>query len=310
MEQTVRRADAAFDVIAALLLALHLFLAFRATAATDFWLHAVLVCLGLVLTRTSLAAVGHYHCHRAKDGVTDWSDALFDMQYVGASSVMFDGHVLMHHMNTQSSADVKRTVFTAMLGLPRLWRLPVVSAMRLGQLLSGHIIRYVVFSREPEPHASAWPLLKHASYISVRILLIAELMYAVRCKRVLLWCAQFLLTVWLNSFMIVASHEMESADGLSLSSHRAHHVLSYQRSGIANIVSERVLQKACEERGLRWERTLNSQRERLPVLIRQYLFSPVRGRKQRSLLREACDYRTYVDAVQIVASGFLGEGSI
>jgi hypothetical protein len=50
-----------------------------------------------VATRTGMASVGHYHAHRRKDGIADWGDGLFDMQYVGASTVSFDGHVLGHH---------------------------------------------------------------------------------------------------------------------------------------------------------------------------------------------------------------------
>lgn len=50
-----------------------------------------------VMTRTSGASVGHYHTHRKKNGIADWGDALFDMQYVGASTVSFDGHVVGHH---------------------------------------------------------------------------------------------------------------------------------------------------------------------------------------------------------------------
>jgi hypothetical protein len=82
---------------------------------------AILFCI----TRTSLAAVGHYHCHRAKNGITDWGDALFDMQYVGANLILYDGHVMLHHIYTNSHADVKRTVFTGVLNLPRLFRVPI-----------------------------------------------------------------------------------------------------------------------------------------------------------------------------------------
>ena len=30
-------------------------------------------------TRTSLAGVGHYHCHRTKDGFVDWANTFFDI---------------------------------------------------------------------------------------------------------------------------------------------------------------------------------------------------------------------------------------
>lgn len=88
--------------------------------------------LFFVFTRTGMASIGHYHCHRTKDGISDWGECLFDMQYVGASLIVFDGHVLLHHLYTNTPADVKRTVFTAMLDLPRLARIPLYSLHRFG----------------------------------------------------------------------------------------------------------------------------------------------------------------------------------
>jgi hypothetical protein len=87
-----------------------------------------------------MAAVGHYHCHRGKDGVTDWGDSLFDMNYVGACIILPDGHVMLHHLYTNSPADVKRTVFNGMLGLPRLWRVPTFTLQKFGQFISGQMI--------------------------------------------------------------------------------------------------------------------------------------------------------------------------
>jgi hypothetical protein len=86
----IRCADLAFDGVAILLLVVHLALAFP-ILASDWaagWPCAILLTTTLATTRTALAAVGHYHCHRAKDGYTDWGDALFDIQYVGASLVL------------------------------------------------------------------------------------------------------------------------------------------------------------------------------------------------------------------------------
>lgn len=402
MRTQLRRADLAFDTIAVILLIIHLVLAFPAVASSscEGWLGATLVCVGLVLTRTALAAVGHYHCHRAKDGWTDWADALFDIQYVGASLVLFDGHVLLHHLYTQSHADVKRTVFTAMLGLPRLWRIPVFSMMRMGNLLSGMWVRYVTFSREPEPAGSHWPPIKHASFLALRALLLWELWHAVRCNRGGLWLAQFLLVIWLNQLLIVASHDFElpSSDAdanvdpsqaaaktpsdaalhpaaataaatvaaaatsaatdaatdasasatpsrpskrpqrhdwaehqvrvsfdmsvtgyrpldlfltAGLSSHRAHHVLPYQRSGFANLLSEPALQAACEKHNVPWEPTRSFPCERLPILLRHYFLSPPRGRLASvGLLRETFDVPTLRLAAELIFFAFLGEGGI
>ena len=130
-----------FDIVAALILVFHLFLSFYAMYYELFSLVTFIILF--TLTRTSLAGVGHYHCHRRKDGIADWGDALFDMQYVGANLILYDGHVLLHHLYTNSHADVKRTVFTGALDLPRLFRVPIYTLMRFGNFLTGMFIRWV-----------------------------------------------------------------------------------------------------------------------------------------------------------------------
>lgn len=353
MRRLIQRADIAFDIVALALFLLHLFLCFPAVSAssTKGWLPASLLCLGFVITRTSLAGVGHYHCHRAKNGFTDWGDALFDIQYVGATSVIYDGHVLMHHMYTQSNADVKRTVFTAMLQLPRLWRVPVTSLVRFGHLLSGMVTRYVFFRLEPEPEGSEWPLVKHASFLMMRLLMVLELVHAARCGRLALWFAQFFIVIWVNQFMIVASHDFEiPEDGekaqnenqrpqwrswgkhqvlvsldmsitgcrfvdiflsAGLSSHRVHHLLPYQRSGFANIVSEDVVRRMCLKHGIPWKSTRSFQYERLPLLLQQYLLQPPPGRLSTvGLVRETFDYQSIPYALKLIFLGFTGEGSL
>jgi len=46
--------------------------------ASDF-LPSWFIVVSLVCLRTSLAAVGHYHCHRVNNGISDWGEALFDI---------------------------------------------------------------------------------------------------------------------------------------------------------------------------------------------------------------------------------------
>ena len=130
MKAKIKAADRNFDIVAASIFIFHIFMAFYGVyyELLPTWAFAIL----FTITRTSLAGVGHYHCHRRKDGITDWGDALFDMQYVGANLILFDGHVMLHHIYTNSHADVKRTVFTGTLDLPRLWRVPIYTAQRFG----------------------------------------------------------------------------------------------------------------------------------------------------------------------------------
>jgi hypothetical protein len=123
MRKKIKFADRMFDLTAISLFVFHTFMAFYGVYHELLSIAAFAVLF--TVTRTSLAAVGHYHCHRRKDGVKDWGDALFDMQYVGANIILADGHVMLHHLYTNSAADVKRTVFTGLLDLPRLWRVPI-----------------------------------------------------------------------------------------------------------------------------------------------------------------------------------------
>jgi Cytochrome b5-like Heme/Steroid binding domain len=91
----VKKMDFLFDVVAACIFIFHLFLAFPAMYYDIF--PAWLMVIFFWITRTALSAVGHYHSHRKKDGITDWADAFFDMQYVGTAIIAFDGHGMIHH---------------------------------------------------------------------------------------------------------------------------------------------------------------------------------------------------------------------
>lgn len=77
MSKKLKRADFLFDLSGVLLLALHIFMAFYGVYYEI--LPAWLMVIFFYCSRTGLAAVGHYHNHRKKDGITDWGDPLFDM---------------------------------------------------------------------------------------------------------------------------------------------------------------------------------------------------------------------------------------
>lgn len=141
----------------------------------------------LTATRTSMGAVGHYHVHRAKTGYQDWADYFFDMQYVGAAIVTPDGHVLVHHLHTNSPADSKRTIFTALLGLPRIYRVPADTLRRFGHLMTGMLLRLAsihFIDTEPFPR----PLIKELQFLGIRAILIAEFFVAYSSGNLLLWC--------------------------------------------------------------------------------------------------------------------------
>lgn len=76
-KERVKKADTLFDTISFVMFLFHLFLSFPCLQyeLLPAWLWVVLVCA----TRTGLAGVGHYHCHRTKDGITDWGYSFFDI---------------------------------------------------------------------------------------------------------------------------------------------------------------------------------------------------------------------------------------
>ena len=86
-----------------------------------------------MVTRTGMAATGHYHCHRRKDGWADWGAMLFDMQYMGSSVIVHDGHVLSHHIYTTSKGDVKKYLISgSMFQMPRMLRVPLYTVYKFG----------------------------------------------------------------------------------------------------------------------------------------------------------------------------------
>ena len=123
MDGKILKADIIFDLVGFSIFMVHLYMSF--IGITNGILPDLMLVVFFAASRTSMAAMGHYHCHRKSDGLKDWGDALFDMTYVGASLITKDGHVMLHHMVTNSPADVKRTVFTSMLDLPRFMRIPI-----------------------------------------------------------------------------------------------------------------------------------------------------------------------------------------
>ena len=301
----IKKADLLFDIVSVVILVSHILMMFVGVP------YEILPLWGYVLfftiSRTALAAVGHYHCHRKKNGISDWGDALFDMQYVGFSIILYDGHVMGHHFYTNSRADVKRTVFTGMLELPRLFRVPVMTLQKFGQFFTGYFIRWNEVLKEEK---DGYNPIKFYQLLFVRLLLLAEFIFCMAAGYWLLWALQFITTTWFNLFLIVSSHDFEEPEThadlshgqdwgvfqvensfdmsvvgngyidcfltAGLGTHRSHHVLPDQRSGFANILSNKIVKQTWEEFGHEWARTRNFLVDRFPKLFVHYMFSPVR----------------------------------
>jgi len=354
MKKKLKQADRLFDMVTFTLFLIHLYLCFPYLYYQSFWMPSWLLVFVMAVLRTSMAAAGHYHCHRAKDGFRDWADPLFDIQYVGAFIVTYDGHVMMHHFYTNSPADVKRTVFTGMLMIPRLWRIPVYTIHKFGNFFSGMFYRWWCFHQEPELTGSHFPLIKHVQFFAVRSLMIIEMLWAFYCGAAGIWCAQFFLTVWWNLMLIVSSHDFEESEShadlkpgqdwgvfqvknsfdmavvgnkyvdifltAGLGTHRVHHVLPYQGSGFANIVSMPAVEEVSKEMGVPWERTRNFVIERIPDIVSYYLLAPAQlpglqrriygGHGLSGFIKEHLASEGFAAMYELITTGFTGEGSI
>jgi hypothetical protein len=299
MRREIAAADRAFDVVGALLLAAHVAMMFAGVY------YDVLPMWGFVLffvvTRTALSGVGHYHCHRKKDGIADWGDVLFDFQYLGNGTFMYDGHVMLHHMYTLTPLDVKPSGIPVNF-VPRLWRLLAFPLHRFGQMMTGGFLRWVTFLREPRLPGTAWPALKHLQYLLVHALLVAEFYFCAHTGHLDMWAVQFLVCVWFNACLVLATHDFEQAAHApppsepepdwaihqirntvdmsfigvpwidcfltaGLGSHRVHHVLPMQGSGFGDIVTEPAVRKCCEEFDVPWLPKQNFVLDRLPKVV-------------------------------------------
>lgn len=307
-----RRHDRAFDAVTWLIGASHVgALALLLLNAIPAWLFVAVV----VLTRTALAGAGHYHIHRkSKPGKNRYSapigKALFDINYVGTCLIGTDGHVLLHHPYLATGADVKRTFFDGMLRLHPLLRVPGYTLHKFGIFVTGLPLRgYEVIAME---HARTT---LRVEFWLMRAWLLVEFAACLATGHLVAWIVQFVLTLWFNTFLVVASHDFEDATAgdefaaipealrndwaaqqvclsydlsvvgnrwidlflsAGLSPHRVHHVLPYQRSGFANLAAERAVRAACAEAGIGWERPRNLITERFPAIMKHYLLAPTK----------------------------------
>ncbi|WP_155763953.1 cytochrome b5 domain-containing protein [Mycobacterium asiaticum] len=308
--------------------------------------------IAMVVLRSSLVGYGHYALHRAQRGWNRFLANAFDLNYIALSLVVADGHTLLHHPYTHSDVDIKKNVFTMMMRLPRLYRVPVHTLHKFGHTVTGMAVRLADvwnMTRKvgvQEGYGSWRNALPHfLGSSAVRLLLLTELTVFVAAGDFWAWALQFAATLWLSTFMVVASHEFEDEQqgcpvagddwgvdqvqhandlkvfgnryvdcflSAGLSSHRVHHVLPFQRSGFANIVTEDVLREEAAKSGVAWLPAKSFFTDRLPKLSRTYLLSPSREAKQRNwgLLREHLSLTAWKESANYVAGGFVGIGSV
>ncbi|WP_085981855.1 fatty acid desaturase [Mycobacterium liflandii] len=347
----IKRMDRLFNIVVALL-AVAYFAVQGLRLLDTRWMPLPAFVIAMVLLRSSLAGFGHYALHRAQRGVNRVLGNSFDMNYVALALVTADGHTLLHHPYTQSDVDIKKNVFTMMMGLPRLYRIPVHTIHKFGHMFTGMAIRIAdvwKITRKvgvQESYGSWRAALPHFLGSSgVRLLLVTELVVFTLAGDFWAWALQFIVTLWVSTFLVVASHEFEddSAEGVEqgedwgvdqvvhandltvignryvdcflsagLSSHRVHHVLPFQRSGFANIVTEDVLREEAARFGVEWLAPKSFVADRLPKLCRSYLLAPFRQAREQGwgLIREHCSPAAWKASASYVVAGFVGIGSV
>ena len=112
--------------------------------------------------------------------------------------------------------------------------------------------------------------------------------------------------------MVIGNRYVDCFLSAGLSSHRVHHVLPFQRSGFANIVTEDVLREEAAKSGVEWLPAKSFLTDRLPKLCRTYLFSPSRVARENNwgVLREHFSPTAWKESAAYVAGGFVGIGSV
>lgn len=350
MQKKITQMDALFDTITVILVIAYTLLQLLRLSFMEYIPIYLFVPL-MAMLRISLSGVGHYLIHRPQVHFNKFFVNVFDINYVPLALVVTDGHSLMHHPFTQSDVDIKQNVFTAMLELPRYYRVPIHTIHKLGHIITGMFgrtieITILAFKVGVSDMYGSWQggLPHFLGTFAMRIILLSELIVFTLNGDFGAWFGQFFLTLWISTFMIVASHDFEeeaanrdeSQDwavsqiknsydltmignkyidcflSAGLSPHRVHHVLPYQKSGFANIISEDIVREETEKFNVAWLPPQNFFLDRLPILANHYLFSPSRMAQEKNLglFKEHLHPQALRTTVDYILKGFAGIGSI
>lgn len=211
----IKKMDRLFNIVVAGLAVAYVAVQAMRLAAPQ-WMPLPLFIIAMVLLRCSLAGFGHYAVHRRQKGLNRVLANAFDINYVALGLVTADGHTLLHHPHTQSEVDIKKNVFTMMMRLPCLLRVPVHTIHKFGHLVTGMPIRIVDVLRitrkigVTEVYGTWRNAIPHfAGSVGLRLLLIGELVAYALTGDFLAWATQFVATLWISTFLIVSSHDFE-----------------------------------------------------------------------------------------------------
>ena len=361
MRKKEAQMDFLFNVVSVILVVAYVLVEWLRLSLTPYMPLYIFAPL-MAMLRISLAGVGHYLIHRPQIGFNKIFANVFDINYVPLAMIVTDGHSLMHHPFTQSKVDIKKNVFTFMLELPRYYRVPVHTLHKIAHVLTGMFVRIieilVLSIRDGIKDLKAgvkddnlWPLGFPPEYFfgsfGIHFILLGELILFAINGDIVAWLGQFFVTLWIGTFMIVASHDFEEEKtqekenwaekdwavhqiensydltmignkyidcflSAGLSPHRVHHVLPQQKSGFANIISEDIVREEAEKFNVEWLPPKNFFFDRLPILANLYLGSPSRIAKEKNLgiIQEHFHPEALKITMGYIIKGFSGIGSI
>ena len=352
IQALIARMDVWFDVVTAVLGIAYILIQVLQLSAVAFMPVFLFVPL-MVMLRICLSGAGHYLSLRSQRGLTPLLTHVFDVNYLLMAYLLVDGHTILHHGWSLSKVDPKPSSFTAIMELPRCYRIPCYTLHKFGNLFIGMILRFLQICHYGYQYGIASiygsrqnGLPHYIGGVCARVLLCAEFFLFAFSGNLMVWVAQFVITIWLTTFMIFAGHnfdreigeitaedesdwaifQIKNACDLSitgnkyidcflsagLSPHRVHHVLPYQRSGFANIASEAIVREEAEKLGVAWLPPRNFFLDSLPKLIRRYLFTPSRQAKEQcyGLLLEHFHPQALYTSIEFIFKGFIGIGAL
>ena len=211
----IKKMDKIFNVVVALMVVAY-FGVQALRLVEPGWMPLPAFVVAMVVLRSCMAGFGHYAIHRAQKGMTKvWSHA-FDANYVALAFVTADGHTLLHHPHTQSDVDVKKNVFTMMMRVPRLYRVPLHTLHKLGHVVTGMTLRLLEVCKltrsvgVKDMYGSWRAAFPHfAGAFGMRALLVGELVVFTVMGDFWAWALQFVFTLWISTFLVVSSHDFE-----------------------------------------------------------------------------------------------------
>ncbi|OKH51294.1 hypothetical protein NIES2101_18910 [Calothrix sp. HK-06] len=350
MQKKIAFVDSIFDAISVTLFIAYILVQVLRLSFMQYMPLYMFVPL-MVMLRISLSGVGHYLIHRPQVSFNKVFAQIFDINYVPMAFVVADGHNLMHHPYSGTKVDIKRNVFTAMLELPRFYRIPIHTFHKFGHVVTGMFFRctelcIMGFKFGVKDMYGSWQrgLLHYIGNFAMRLMLFGELLLFAVNGDIFAWVLQFVLTLWLSTFMIVASHDFEEIEldgafvqdwavaqiknshdltitgnkyidcflSAGLSPHRVHHVLPHQKSAFANIISEQIVREEAEKFDIVWQPPKNFFVNRLPIMAKHYLLCPSRAAKENNfgILKEHLHPQVIATSMKYILQGFAGIGSI